>query len=75
MHLQLCLLFLALAPAKPLAHLALTANLAWHLAAGSYREDLVAVFPLRHRWWRGGGGLQKQAAVAEGSPALRRFRI
>lgn len=52
MHLQLCLLFTA--PTKPVACLALTANLAWHLAAGSggvawawptVEEDFVAVFP------------------------------
>lgn len=37
MHLLLCLPSLALALAKPLAYLALTANLAWCLAAGRGR--------------------------------------
>lgn len=89
MHLQLCLLFLALALAKPLADLALTANLAWHLAASS--GGVTLPWPSGYR----PGSLSKRTstlpsivsllfvevvggwgvAVAKGSPALQRFRF
>lgn len=43
MHLLLCLPSLALALAKPLAYLALTANLAWCLATDRGRGVGVAI--------------------------------